>query len=231
MFINKSAEKSREIMQNLMESKGTTDFSFLQKYSAKWFPALTKTIFKELRNTYEIDYQDSRYTSNLKTFMSMLPPEKLSLLTIQVILKAIVARIVNLQKNDDSSLLYEEDHTLEMIPIRQLIDDVGKNILREIFFNAKMKRFEKLLEEEKDSLVFKNPLYEELNETQKNIKWKYKQKFKINSYRKKLIDFMILNNSKDFNHDERIMPETVKLQISSHLLYIGKIYNFLIIIT
>ena len=204
-----------------MEVGGTTNISFLQRHSANWFPVLTRIIFKELRDIYELDNRESEYNANIKQYMTLLPPEKLSLLTIQTILRIIVLKVTDYKKDEENeNKIWEQNEKVYIVSIRQMIEDLGRSLVREIFFLAKIERFRKLLEDQKDEMVFENKEYEDLSDSQKRIKWKNKFNYKLKKYSRKLTDFMNLNHSKDFNDDEKIMPEHFKLQIASHLLYI-----------
>ena len=224
MITNKSVEKSKEVIQNLMEIGGTTNFSFLQKHSANWFPTLTRIIFKELRDIYELDNKMIDINKNIKHYMTLLPPEKLSLLTIQTILRSIVLQVVDYKKEEDrerGNKIWEENERVYVVTIRHLIEDLGRNLVREIFFLSKVDRFRKLLEEQKEELVFENKNFDNLSDDQKKIKWKNIFNYKIKKYSKKLTDFMNQNHTKDFNDEQKIMPDNFKLQIASHLLYMG----------
>jgi hypothetical protein len=218
VIIYKSLDKISEQTINVIELGDPQDFGFIKKYINQWYPKLTKAIYDE-QSEYSESNLDitknirAKQEFNCKEYLTLFAPEKLSLLVIREIFKAIFDKILSFDRYSQNELdkLEDGNDISYHISVKPMIKNLSIGLTKEIYFEFETEKFDKEIENNS-----------ELSQKEKNFK---KKKFK-----EKLMLELKKDRKDFFSGFNDIIPHQMKIKLAGLLLFIGTLHQNCILI-
>ena len=139
-----------------------------------------------------------------KQYLILLPPERIALITIREILKAIFNRVIiyNKMKNENKPTFIDSNENVYNLNIRKLIENLATEFSKEIYYEYELKTFKEKVEKSKYSTQYKTQLIKKFSEYLKDE---------------------LKKNRKDFlNGFNEIIPHSMKMKIAGILVYFSR---------